>query len=374
MDKEVHAEDIIQSQKAREEELKRIEERQLDDMHRKMKDIFDWLKPVNVVDRREKYGHLKQDGTGKWLIKNKDIKNWITGKGKQSVWLTGKPGSGKLRGHDCESSSIHSPVSLTSNQGKTILSYTLLEHLELEVASISPSSLVLYYFCSYEEADLITLQNILSTLIYQIISQKQDLLAYIYPEITKLLSVSMLQKVLCDLIEASVPPSGFVYIIIDGLDELPKTERDSLLRILGVLRRKPLSLASRIFVASRDLAEIRTMLEKPEKHRPPALVISIKENNKCDINRYISHESQKLVDDFGFEGEQLIAVQKEIENSLSTRADGMCYIPSHIPLIPFSDKIYRNVSLGSSCHREFTLTRLSPGNPRSPRQLSERTK
>jgi hypothetical protein len=105
VDNEARAEDIIQSQKAREEELKRAEERQLDDMHRKLKDIFDWLEPVNIVDRREKCGHMKQDGTGKWLIESKDIKDWITGKGKQSVWLTGKPGSGKIRGDGYESSS-----------------------------------------------------------------------------------------------------------------------------------------------------------------------------------------------------------------------------------------------------------------------------
>lgn len=96
VDNEARAEDIIQSQKAREEELKRAEERQLDDMHRKMKEIFDWIKPVNIVDHREKCGYLKQDGTGDWLIRSKDIQDWITGKGKQSIWLTGKPGSGKI--------------------------------------------------------------------------------------------------------------------------------------------------------------------------------------------------------------------------------------------------------------------------------------
>lgn len=250
------------------------------------------------------------------------------------------------------------------NQGKTILSYTLLEHLELKMASASLSGLVLYYFCSYEQVDSKICQNILCALIYQIISQKQDLLVYVYPEITKLLSVPMLQKLLYELIEASVSPSEFVYVIIDGLDELPQTERERLMRILKGLKQKPLSLASRIFVASRDLADIRTVFER---QRP--LEISIKDNNKHDIYRYIAHESLRVVEEFGFEGAQRLSVQKEIQNSLSRRADGTYEIPWSHP-IKLSDRIYRNVPLGSSGHREFTLTshykRYSGRSRRSP--------
>lgn len=93
VDSEARAEDIVQSHKAREEEKKRIEKLQKDEMIRRMKEVVAWLEPVNTDDR-DKATALKSPGTGIWLAGTKEVKEWINGKGKL-IWLTGKPGSGK---------------------------------------------------------------------------------------------------------------------------------------------------------------------------------------------------------------------------------------------------------------------------------------
>lgn len=134
----------------------------------------------------------------------------------------------------------------------------------------------------------------------------------------KPLSVVMLKQLFYDLLEASVPVSEYVYIIIDGLDELQDSERKIILPILKELRstaknRPQLGSVCRTFVASRDLLDIRT-----EFHKPKAIEISILGKNTDDILQYIDFESQRVVEELGLDPE----MGRLIFDSLCKRADG----------------------------------------------------
>lgn len=126
-------------------------------------------------------------------------------------------------------------------------------------------------------------------------------------------SASGLKKLFCGLLEASVLTSGHVYIVVDGLDELPCPERESFLSILKTLRTGSYRLITKIFVASRNLSDIRKGVE-----RPKPTVIQIEGKNTDDIRKYIDSESQRVVEELELEPQ----MRQLIFDSLSSRADG----------------------------------------------------
>lgn len=147
-----------------------------------------------------------------------------------------------------------------------------------------------------------------------------DLLQLIYEQCDEdhdsLFSISKLKKLFCQLLEASAITSGHVYIIVDGLDELPDAERQSFLSILKILRTGLFRSITEIFVASRNLSDIRKGVE-----RPKPTVIQIEGKNTDDIRRYIASESQRVVEELELEDEEP-NMRQLIFDSLCTRADG----------------------------------------------------
>lgn len=96
VDNEVRAEDIVQSQIARQEALDRFLESQAREGKRRRVALFNLLEPANTSTEDDTYQKAisKNPSTGNWLLETKEIKEWIHGKGK-FIWLTGKPGAGE---------------------------------------------------------------------------------------------------------------------------------------------------------------------------------------------------------------------------------------------------------------------------------------
>lgn len=218
----------------------------------------------------------------------------------------------------------------------------------MEKKSTDSSRPILYFFCGYSQAHRNTSLAILRTFIYQIVNQDNDLLPYVYREWMNdhhsHSSVSKLKNLFCNLLETSVTASEHAYIIVDGLDELPDNERREFLLVLKALRSKaPFNSITRIFVASRNLSDIRTGLSTLK-----ATDISIEGNNTDDIHRYIECETQRVGEQFGLETE----MREFIADSLRTRADGTTSRSLRgIFRMKFSN-VDRNVPLGSPYNRE----------------------
>lgn len=98
----------------------------------------------------------------------------------------------------------------------------------------------------------------------------EQLIPYVYAEyVASPHSINSLKckTILSSLISASSPStSSHIYVIIDGLDELPSAERATLLPILSrYLVESPFNGTVRLFVASQDLPDIRKFLLKKTK-------------------------------------------------------------------------------------------------------------
>jgi hypothetical protein len=88
-------------QAAREEEDKRHQGRADNEELRQYRDVYAWLKPVNISDEQSKLRHLRADcpRTGQWLTKNETFEKWIDPKFPTIpalLWLNGQPGAGQL--------------------------------------------------------------------------------------------------------------------------------------------------------------------------------------------------------------------------------------------------------------------------------------
>jgi len=204
--------------------------------------------------------------------------------------------------------------------GKTILSSSLISEIESRIRSGSePSSSLLYFFCSYKEPDKNNCLALLRSLIWQRILQDNDLIPYIYDQYINnpsSASYPRCKKLLNDLL-GECTPCGFhpIYIVLDGLDELPDAERKQLFPVLKpILTEEPFMSTAKVYIASQDLVDIRKALKKSTS-------VPIKDNNKHDIRKYIEAKARRVVEELGLE-EEAPDMYNSIVQSLSICADG----------------------------------------------------
>jgi len=60
-------------------------ENQLDKEHR---DIGDWLSPINFKVKQSEVFQKREDGTGQWLLKSRDLEDWLVGT-SEILWCPG---------------------------------------------------------------------------------------------------------------------------------------------------------------------------------------------------------------------------------------------------------------------------------------------
>lgn len=96
IDYEARAEDIIESQKAREIAQKQLEEATRERKTKRKKDCADWLSPADVDTTKEKASQAKTPGTSEWLLASGELTAWLDGDPNSNtiIWLNGIPGAG----------------------------------------------------------------------------------------------------------------------------------------------------------------------------------------------------------------------------------------------------------------------------------------
>ncbi|KAF8545104.1 hypothetical protein BDD12DRAFT_977275 [Trichophaea hybrida] len=298
IDYEARAEDIAESQKARENAQKLLEEKTRERQTKRKKACADWLSPADVDTTKDNASQEKTLGTSEWLLNSREMTEWLDGDPNSNaiIWLHGIPGA-----------------------GKTVLSSTIIERLQEMKQPLQNVSTVLYFFCSYKLPDKNTCLAILRSFIYQIILQDEQLIAYVYNQYTMTphsITMPVCKKMLAHLFDSCSPIACHIYIVIDGLDELPEAERAEFLPILKKwMIEKPVVL--RFFIASQDLPDIRKVLSARKTTR-----IVVGDKNKKDILKYIESETQDLVGELDPD-EVPPDINKCIIDSLASRAGGM---------------------------------------------------
>jgi len=243
--------------------------------------------------------------------------------------------------------------------GKTVLSSSLVNEIESRIRSENrPSSSLLYFFCSYKQPDKNNCLALLRSLIWQMILQDNDLIPYVYTQYINnpnFASFPRCKKLLSKLLGECAPCGSYsIYVVLDGLDELPEAERKQLFPVLKpILAEEPCISTVRVYIASQDLVDIRKAL-KESVHVP------IKDSNQDDIRKYIEAEAKHVIEELGLE-EEALEMYNTIVQSLSTRADGKHLLPViFVSLITF-----RDVSLGTSCNRRYTYPNHTQGSQKS---------
>ncbi|KAF8241747.1 hypothetical protein K440DRAFT_608219 [Wilcoxina mikolae CBS 423.85] len=300
IDSEACAEEIDQAHRARELAREQLEESLRQAQMKRRKECANWLSPADMETDKDTASRVKTPGTTEWLLRTRELKDWIHGgQAVRAVWLSGIPGA-----------------------GKTVLSSSVIEHLQtMQEAVQSTISSVLYFFCSYKQPDKNTCLAMLRSFIYQIILQDEQLISYVYEQFIgspHSITVVMCKKMLSHLL-GSCAPSGTskTFMIIDGLDELPEAERDEFLPIMKhLLTKEPFDTVLRVFIASQDLPDISKAISRKSTR------ISVGDKNQKDIRTYIELATDDLVERLELDEEDP-EMGKQIIESLTERAGGM---------------------------------------------------
>lgn len=190
------------------------------------REIIDWVSPLNF---REKQDNITPTpGTGGWFFNSEEFKAWESGEDRW-LWCYGTPGAGK-------SYIAASAVS------------------ELRRLHESDGTLVLVAFCSYDTADSQSVDNLIASLlkqVVQIVSALPSTLQNLFHKHVNRGSRPKLSE-FCDILGDAILRSRQTYIVLDALDEIAdESKRIALLDTLYNLTGKP-----KVMVTSRKIENI----------------------------------------------------------------------------------------------------------------------
>ncbi|KAI9809378.1 MAG: hypothetical protein M1827_006890 [Pycnora praestabilis] len=227
--------------------------------------------------------------TGSWLVESDDFQSWLR-KDPSTMWLSGKPGS-----------------------GKTILSTAV---VSAALAHFLNSSIrIAYYFCRYDEYESLAPETILGNLARQFLEglDMPELVQHMLEPVSvggRILSIEDLTRILEEVMLMSRDAS---VIIIDGINECEAPDLAQLINSLKILVD---NTSCRLFISSRPELQIK-------RKRGNLFTISMSSPYlSSDINSYIKDEVNRKAQ----EGSLIVAdsnLISEICQALIEGADGM---------------------------------------------------
>ncbi|KAM0420452.1 hypothetical protein ACHAPT_011744 [Fusarium lateritium] len=256
-------------------------------------EVLRWYK---TSDPERNYRLCKEEwepDTGLWIFEDERFKQWKEAHGKL-LWLHGIPGA-----------------------GKTMLCSTIINHL-LSCTSSSdeagPQHHVGYFYFDFSDSSKQNVTNLLKSIIFQLITLRGDMSApaeSLYDAQNGGLSEPSLEE-LIEVCKAEAARTPTTYLLLDALDECPKSERTKFLdHVLGTMLESELN----VLITSRKEPDIASRL------KDVALSVVSLEASQVDadvrthvlrvINRHSSFKSMKP------------ALRKEILDGIVSRAHGM---------------------------------------------------
>lgn len=161
--------------------------------------LEEWLRPANPSDNANRAKDLRYEGTGTWFLNSSTFKDWLEHKHRH-LCLYGAGGC-----------------------GKTVLTYTILEHLRK-----SQSGAILYFFFDFSDARKRTLDGLLRSLLSQLYAidgdraKKLDALRMSPKDDERFPDTNKLSEWLQDILETF----DEVTILMDALDECKKDNKE----------------------------------------------------------------------------------------------------------------------------------------------------
>ncbi|KAI1501805.1 hypothetical protein F5X99DRAFT_381098 [Biscogniauxia marginata] len=311
VDKTANAVNISEAHKMR-ENLEVWRQETLDKLDRDEKEqtaaqylaVVSWLKldeydQLNIFDSIA-FEASSNAGTCDWILKQPKISAWMRCSQEASfLVLHGHPGTGK---------------SVLATQIATFL-------------KSDGRSLIVTHFCTYSYAVSKDYANILRSILVQLIRSNTDLVAHVYEELIlkkKAPSSQLLEQLLRDLVSAaSLVPSqtGYVHLIVDGLDECDSDTQAKTIRMLERIVSTALlsgSTVCKVLLSSR----ISQVITKKSRHKQTISLSDEKDNMEKAIRHYAAQRLGALrprLFQMGISDDNI----KTIGFRIATKADGM---------------------------------------------------
>ncbi|THV45515.1 hypothetical protein BGAL_0479g00010 [Botrytis galanthina] len=267
--------------------------------HKERGQIIEWLAKSlpdpstehNIA--REKF----QEGTGSWLIDGHHFNTWSK-TDNSFLWLNGGAGA-----------------------GKSILCSTVIDHIQ-QLCKQEINVVITYWYIKFDNLTTQSVSNIIRSWIRDICSNRRDTpqtLKDAYAHCNNGQQQPAIKQ-LMEILKSVVAGLQDVYLVVDALDEYPKTERDSILETLKDIHQWEIN-SIHIFITSRAEDDIRFHLDKMRERDVSDSCQSIKvqdpnitEDIKKFLNENISNFRQTMwSSDF----------KDEVVESVARQADGM---------------------------------------------------
>ncbi|KAI1124794.1 hypothetical protein F5Y10DRAFT_279912 [Nemania abortiva] len=215
------------------EKVNRLEEEQAAQQYQS---IVSWLK-ADESDQLAIFDFLsaegsKYPGTCDWALKNKKIVSFLQQtQGTPILWLQGGPGS-----------------------GKSVLSTQLVKFMK------AAKMFVIYHFCLHSYSSSTTYEQVLRSMLIQLLRKDCDLVAHVYEECVlgkKTPTISALERLLHTLlISASQEPhrNEYIWVVIDGLEECVIQKQASVATLVNRITSKTRSsgrITCKVLISSR---------------------------------------------------------------------------------------------------------------------------
>ena len=280
--------------------LQSLDEKQ---SNKQFESIISWLKSdesdqLAIFEATSAEGH-KYVGTSSWALSNQKIKAWLQQKPEPSVlWLQGTPGS-----------------------GKSVLLTQLIRFMRTN------NMFLIQHFCSHRYASSTTYEQILRSLLLQLLRKDDELVAHVYHDAVlgkQTPTVQALERLLYKLFTMTSPEprkTEFIWLVIDGLNECEIPKQSNIIGLVNQIMNKNSSseqTVCKVLISSRPSSHISSRLRISQ-------IISLTEEKislKLAIRQYVSQRLQ----DFHEKLRQLELGRKEIEDiavMITNKADGM---------------------------------------------------
>ena len=237
-------------------------------------------------------------GSCEWFVKSAQYTTWLSAPTSQLLWVKGPPGI-----------------------GKTVMSLYLSEVLT-QVTQKDESSLLLYFFCDYQDNRKNTTTAIIRGLIYQIIDREPELVKYMLRDfelykdhlgIFHPQHKDVLWRNFVDLL--SRMKSAQIYCVLDGLDECDRTMLEWFIGKLNTLESRSQPICKTI-LTSRELSEqLQNMLAR-------GLVANLdpelNKNVESDLKNFIATSVMNLAGQMGYSD----PLKARVQRALLEEADG----------------------------------------------------
>lgn len=255
---------------------------------------------VTIFDSIASQG-TRYPGTCAWILNNTKFKSWLQSTPQVPIlWLSGVAGS-----------------------GKSVISSQLVNFIR------SRNGLVLHHFCTNASLLSSEYDQVLKSLIEQLLRQDSDLTASVYSEYVlkkQVASVPILEQLLQTLLISSAKgPSqrSYIWIVLDGLDELRDHSPNSQARLLNFVKQIVSKTAASENVTCKAIISSRpsTTVSRILRQKP---TVSLSEE-KTSLGLAIQDYALERLRSLGTRFQELGLTASEIEyigQQIAQRSDG----------------------------------------------------